>query len=193
MASFDPFTSFDTLANYGSPTAGGSFLVSPPGGLLDHVLASMRGGGLLNRYDPVGRWPGESPPNDVATAAVATPQPTLPLPQVLPQDQGSGAGLGGLGNWLGNNGSTLVGLGAGIAGGRSWGEGLSKGFQNAMSGRALDQQRAGQNQTVAALMTRGLSEDMARAAAGNPTMLRAVLWQLYQPQARSPSSQGRPT
>ncbi len=59
--------------------------------------------------------------------------------------------------------------------------------------RALDQQRAGQNQTVTALMNRGLSEDMARAAAGNPTMLRAVLWQLYQPQARSPSSQGRPT
>jgi hypothetical protein len=49
------------------------------------------------------------------------------------------------------------------------------------------------NQTVAALMNRGLSEDMARAAAGNPTTLRAALWQFYQPQARSPSSQGRPT
>jgi hypothetical protein len=49
------------------------------------------------------------------------------------------------------------------------------------------------NQTVAALMSRGLSEDMARAAAGNPSMLRAVLWQLYQPQARSPASQGRLT
>ena len=78
-----------------------------------------------------------------------------------------------------------MGLGAGIAGGRSWGEGLGKGLQNAMSGRALDQQRAGQNQTVTALMNRGLSEDMARAAAGNPTMLRAVLWQLYQPQTRA--------
>ena len=86
-----------------------------------------------------------------------------------------------------------MGLGAGIAGGRSWGEGLGKGLQNAMSGRALDQQRAGQNQTVTALMNRGLSEDMARAAAGNPTMLRAVLWQLYQPQSRPPSSRSRST
>jgi hypothetical protein len=190
MASFDPFESFDILANYGRPTAGGGYPVSPTGGLLDYVLTSMRGGGLLNRYDAVG-GPGETPPNDVATAAVATPQ--LPLPQALPQDQGVGAGLGGLANWLGNNSSTLMGLGAGIAGGRSWGEGLGKGLQNAMSGRALDQQRAGQNQTVTALMKRGLSEDMARAAAGNPTMLRAVLWQLYQPQTRSPSLRIRPT
>jgi hypothetical protein len=189
MASFDPFASFDTLANYGSPTAGAGFMVSPTGGLLDQVLASMRGGGLLNRYDPVGRWPGESPSNDVATAAASAPQPMPPLPQ----DYGSsGSVLGGLGNWLGNNSSTLMGLGAGIAGGKTWGEGLSKGLQNAMSGRALDQQRAGQNQTVAALMNRGLSEDMARAAAGNPTMLRAVLWQLYQPQSRPPSSRSRP-
>ena len=62
---------------------------------------------------------------------------------------------------------TLMGLGAGIAGGRAQGEGLSR-AQNAMSGRALDQQRAGQSQTVTALMNRGLSEDVARAAAGNP-------------------------
>jgi hypothetical protein len=189
MASFDPFESFDILANYAQPTAGGGYQMSPTGGLLDHVLASMRGGGLLNRYDPVGRWPGESPSNDVAMAAASAPQPMPPLPQ----DYGSGSVLGGLGNWLGSNSSTLMGLGAGIAGGKTWGEGLSKGFQNAASGRALDQQRAGQNQTVTALMNRGLSEDMARAAAGNPTMLRAVLWQLYQPQARSPASQGRTT
>jgi hypothetical protein len=188
MASFDPFESFDILANYGSPTAGGGYPASPTGGLLDQVLASMRGGGLLNRYDAVGRWPGGNPPNDVATAAV--PTPTLP-PQALPQDQGSGSVLGGLGNWLGNNSSTLMGLGAGIAGGKTWGEGLSKGLQNAMSGRALDQQRAGQNQTVTALMNRGLSEDVARAAAGNPTMLRAVLWQLYGRPARAPSLSGR--
>ena len=70
MASFDPFESFDILANYGRPTAGGGYPVSPTGGLLDQVLASMRGGGLLNRYDAVGRSPGETPPNDVATAAI---------------------------------------------------------------------------------------------------------------------------
>jgi hypothetical protein len=171
MASFDPFESFDILANYGRPTAGGDYPVSPTGGLLDQVLASMRGGGLLNRYDAVGRSPGESPANDVATAAIPAPPPMLPLPQALPQDQGSGSVLGGLGNWLGNNSSTLMGLGAGIAGGRSWGEGLGKGLQNAMSGRALDQQRAGQNQShdaargaLAALPAAGTSALVAEQA-----------------------------
>ena len=56
---------------------------------------------------------------------------------------------------LGNNSSTLMRFGAGIAGGRGWGEGLGEGLQNAMSGPALDQQRAGQNQTVTALMNAG--------------------------------------
>src|SRR6266852_2890172 len=100
MGTFDPFTSFEALANYGSPTVGGGFLVSPTGGLLDHVLTSMRGGGLLSRYDAVGGWPGESPPNQVATDLAPTPQPALPSPQVLPQGQSGGAFLGGLGHWL---------------------------------------------------------------------------------------------
>ena len=92
------------------------------------------------------------------------------LPDWLESDEAPGSGdlLGGFGNWLGNNSSTLMGLGAGIAGGRTWGEGLSKGFQNAITGRALDQRRAVHDQTVAALMQRGLDESTARTAAGNP-------------------------
>ena len=101
--------------------------------------------------------------------------------------------LGGVGHWLGDNSSTLIGLGAGLAGGRNWGEGLSKGLQNALTARALDRQRAAHEQTVAALMQRGLDEATAHAAAANPMMLRAVLWQLYAPQARSPSLQAQPS
>ena len=119
-----------------------------------------------------GEWPGETAPSDAATAAAPTPQPP------------DGGLLGGLGDWLANNRSALMGLGAGIAGGRTWGEGLSKGFQNAMTGRTLDQQHAAHSQTVAALMTHGFDETTARAAAGNPTMLRAFLWQLYYPRQR---------
>jgi hypothetical protein len=107
------------------------------------------------------------------------------LPDWLEDGEAPPAGglLEGLGEWLGNNSATLMGLGAGIAGGRNWGEGLSKGFQNAMTGRALDQRRSAHDQVVAALMDRGLDATTARAAAGNPAMLRAMLQELGQPRA----------
>src|SRR5262245_11163962 len=108
------------------------------------------------------------------------------LPDWLEDSEAPPAGglLGGLGSWLGNNSATLMGLGAGIAGGRNWGEGLSKGFQNAMTGRALDRQRSAHEQVVAALMQRGLDATAASAAAGNPTMLRALLQELGWPRSR---------
>jgi hypothetical protein len=105
------------------------------------------------------------------------------LPDWLEDGEAPAAGgpLGGLGHWLADNGATLMGLGAGIAGGRTWGEGLSKGFQNAMTGRSLDRQRGAHDQVVAALMQRGLDPTTAHAAAGNPALLRAMLLELRQP------------
>jgi hypothetical protein len=159
----------------------------------------------------IGPWPGLAPqssfltapplttpmpPASTATAPTPTGQPAAPLslhptlPQsVVPQGQGSGF-LGDLGDWIGNNRWALMGLGAGIAGGSNWGEGINKGWQNAMAGRTLDQQSAAENQTATALMKRGIDADTARAAARNPTMLRAVMGLGYGPQARSPSLQG---
>jgi len=128
-------------------------------GLLD-FLEQRRSGGLLSGMFPE--------PQSFADAGPAVPD-----------------FLGGAGHWLGSNGSTPVGLGAGIAGGGSWGDGLGNGFPNTFGDLALDPQRAGQSRTVTALMNHGLDEDTARAAAGNPTMMRAVLWQLYAP--REPS------
>jgi hypothetical protein len=113
------------------------------------------------------------------------------MPGILPDwlDDGEASPARGLlGDWLGNNSATLMGLGAGIAGGRTWGEGLSKGFQNAMTGRALDQRRSAHDQVVAALMQRGLDATTATAAAGNPTMLRAMLQDLGQAQPRARTS-----
>ena len=68
-----------------------------------------------------------------------------------------------------------MGLGAGIAGGRTWGEGLSKGFQNAMTGRTLDQQHAAHSQTVAALMTRRLRRDNGARGGRQPHHAARVL------------------
>src|SRR5712692_7887170 len=132
-------------------------------GLFD-FLEQRRSGGLLSGMFPE--------PQSFADAGPAVPD--------LP---------GGAGHWLGSNGSTPVGLGAGIAGGGSWGDGLSASFPNAPAGSSFDPLRAGQSRTVTALMNHGLDEDTARAAAGNPTMLRAVLWQLHAPLERPPSLQ----
>jgi hypothetical protein len=151
---------------------------SPPAGdWLSTSAPSLAYEGGLRAPDRFGGWAGETATSEAATAPAPPPQPPIPQPP-------AGGFLSGLGDWLANNRSALMGLGAGIAGGRTWGEGLSKGFQNAMSGRALDQQHAAHSQTVAALMRHGLDETTARAAAGNPTMLRALLWQFSYPRSR---------
>jgi hypothetical protein len=133
------------------------------------------------------------PPASTTTAPTPTGQPAPPLslhpalpPSAAPQDSGP---LGELGDWIGKNRWALMGLGAGIAGGSNWGEGINKGWQNAMAGRALDQQSTAENQTATALIKRGIDADTARAAARNPTMLRAVMGQGYGPQTRSSSLQ----
>jgi hypothetical protein len=149
-------------------------------------------------FGSIGAWPSPAPQLGLPTAPAPTqpsaaPRPPLSLHPDLPQSaapQGQGGGVfGELGDWIGNNRWALMGLGAGIAGGSNWGEGINKGWQNAMAGRTLDQQSTAENQTVAALTKRGIDADTARAAARNPTMLRAVLGQGYGPPTRLPSLQ----
>jgi hypothetical protein len=153
------------------------------------------GGGFWSGFG-IGAWPGPAPQQpSFPTAPAPTGQPAPPSslhpalpPFAAPQGQGSGP-LGELGDWIGKNRWALMGLGAGIAGGSNWGEGINKGWQNAMAGRALDQQSTAENQTAIALMNRGIDADTARAAARNPTMLRAVMGQGYGRQTRSSSLQ----
>src|SRR5262245_3296538 len=105
---------------------------------------------MAGRAWPRPRGNGPAIATDVAVAAGAAARANV------------GSSLGDLGTWLGSNSS----------GGKSWGEGLSNGLQNAMHGRALDQQRAAHDQTILALMNHGIDAGTARAAAGNATMLR---------------------
>ena len=88
-------------------------------GLLD-FLEQRRGGGLLSGMFPE--------PQSFADAGPAVPD--------FP---------GGAGHWLGSNGSTRIGLGAGVAAGSNWGNGLSNGFSDALAGGAFDPHRAGQS------------------------------------------------
>lgn len=77
-----------------------------------------------------------------------------------------------LSNGLNNNSDLLLSLGAGFAGAGSLGEGMQRAFANA---RPL----AGRNQTVDALVSRGLPPDLARAAASNPAILQQLIPQLF--------------
>jgi hypothetical protein len=171
-----------------------------------HPSSTPPGGGYWNGFG-IGAWPGAAPQSSFPTAPAPTaPAPTAAMPPastataptptgqpaasqpVMPQGQGSGF-LGELGDWLGNNRAALMGLGAGIAGGSTWGEGINKGWQNAMAGHTLDERRAAENQTATVLMNRGFDAVTARAAARSPTMLRAIMSQDYRSQARLPSLQ----
>ena len=105
-----------------------------------------------------------------------------------------GASLWGrLGSSLADNSSLLMALGGGLAGARTWGEGigkaLSQGSQvSAAQQKASDMQRA-QTQTYEALLARGVPRQLAVAAAQNPTLLKYVLNRFAsggQQNARSP-------
>lgn len=112
-----------------------------------------------------------APMNIVPQASNAMAQAQPPQPQI------------GVTDWLGNNSQMLMGLGAGIAGGRGWGEGISAGLQGAAKGRAADQSKA--NQAISmrsmyeALVSRGISPERAVAiaqhAAIDPKLAEALL------------------
>jgi hypothetical protein len=130
---------------------------------------------LFARLKPMlDAWP-------VGTAEPKVPPPTgddpPPQPASAPRAQAIG-GLGGIGDWLGNNRAALMALGAGIAGGRNWGEGIGKGLQLAVSAMQSDRQRRAlatqQAATVQALRARGIP-DAEVIAAMNPYMARLLL------------------
>ena len=141
------------------------------GGLLGHLAPIARYGGGLRAGEDFARWPAEH------TQRLAGMVPE-PLETRAPVTVEGGGFFGPLGHWLGDNSSALIGLGGGLAGGRSWSQGLGRGLELALSGRALDRQRAARNETVATLTRLGMNADTARAAAGNPTLLRALLARL---------------
>jgi len=86
--------------------------------------------------------------------------------------------FGKIGEGIGRNSNTLMALGAGLAGAPSFGQGMSRAFQAAGPAGQLDVQNQRQNQTMQALVRRGLAPDLATAAVSSPDILKQLLPQI---------------
>lgn len=153
------------------------------------------GGGLLDNLPEWLMQPGQGqfPPmalqgaqggEEISSAGMQpqAPMSTQPQPQMPMGGGGAGEGgglLSGLQGWLGNNSNMLIALGAGLAGGNGWSQGISQGLQGALKGRQLDQSQQSKTFLERALMQRGLDPQMARAVSSNPQLANAVLPNLF--------------
>lgn len=105
----------------------------------------------------------------VPTAAPASPESPFALPSILDKIKTS----------LGNNSNTLLALGAGFAGAPNWGQGISRAAAAAIPARAADLKQSLATQTQGtsyqALVEQGVPKNMARAAIGDPAIMKSVL------------------
>jgi hypothetical protein len=124
-----------------------------------------------------------------ATNAAAAPQPVPASPN--PAGVPPSSLWGRLVPPLADNASTLMALGGGLAGARTWGEGIGRGLtqaaQTSLEQQKLDQVQRNQGMTYAMLVRQGVSPQAAIAAAQNPHLLSFVLRQL----ARGPERGGQ--
>lgn len=88
---------------------------------------------------------------------------------------GFGDILSKIGDMVNARSGTLMALGAGMLGAPSSAIGLSRGLSAALPAMQQDIAQGKQNQTVQALVARGLSPEMAQAVVGNPATLGAFL------------------
>ena len=122
-------------------------------GLLDFLLPDGDNNpfpGLLGQFEGVRD-------ETAAPGGMPTMAPQF-LPQIppLPGEQDGGV-MGGIGPWLRGNSNLLLALGAGLASGKDWGDGLGKAGMLALRARQADQQQLRQQQLALArlLMGRG--------------------------------------
>ncbi len=126
--------------------------------------------------------PAPAPTPQVAPQQAAqSPQPDpmnsfAASPGYAPQQQQQPAG-----NWLSNNSNMLMALGAGIAGGRDWGQGISMGLQGAMMGRKADSSQQAQQAIYQAVYRQTGDHNKAILAASNPDASKFVMEQIYGP------------
>ncbi|SHN66514.1 hypothetical protein [Bradyrhizobium erythrophlei] len=106
------------------------------------------------------------------------PQNAPPVPQSSLLGR-IGQGIKDFSDATGAHTATLLAAAGGLAGAPSWGTGLSRGFTQAAAALPIDQRSNNQNQTVQALIKRGMPEDMARAAAGNPVIMQQIVPQMF--------------
>jgi hypothetical protein len=121
-------------------------------------------------------------------APAAPPQAQPPLAMTAASEAPSGSlldriknALNRAGEGVNNNANMLLGLGSGFAGAPNFGAGMSRGFAGAQQGLALDQKQLALNQTVKALVDKGIPSNQALAIATNPTLLQQVAGQLFGP------------
>lgn len=127
-------------------------------------------------YGPTGA------PSDANARLPANAAPTsgiAPMGLAPPSMDGPMNFLGGVQDKINDNSNMLLGLAAGIAGGRNWGDGISKGMSLAMQGGQLDTRQGNSNRTQQFLLSKGMDPETARTVASNPTLLRSVLPQLF--------------
>lgn len=122
------------------------------------------------------------PPN--ATSTVGTAAPVIPGGGVVPGANTPSTGGGILGKIFDPaNAPLLLAMGGGFAGAPSFGTGMRRGFSAAAPQAALlRKEQLGldyQNQTVKALIAKGIPLDMAQAAATNPEILKQLIPQAF--------------
>lgn len=120
-------------------------------------------GGLLGGLP----LPGATPLPPTIAPALASPGPQTP--------QADGGFTVNLADWLGKNSDLLIAMGAGLASGKDWGDGLGKAGALALQARRSNQQSRQQQQGQLALarmlLSRGANAPRAavpRPAAGVP-------------------------
>lgn len=92
-------------------------------------------------------------------------------------DASLGGFLGGVRDKINANSNALLGFASGLAGGRSWADGLSKGFAGAAQGAQADAKPASQQDLYNALVKNNVPREQAIAAirSGNSDVLKFML------------------
>lgn len=138
------------------------------------ILPSLNGQPMPGMMQP-GGFPAlpqqQQQPDPAALPQNAQPVQHPPL-QMMPQQQQPEAPQQGFMESMGLGPNALMALGAGIAGGNSLGDSVSKGVGGLVAARQ-------QNQTEAALVKRGLDPQMAKTVASNPAMMNALIPRLF--------------
>jgi hypothetical protein len=100
-----------------------------------------------------------------AAPSQPTPDPSSSSPPMQSQ-QGLLSGI---------NGNMLLAIGAGLASGSDWGEGIGNAGKLALKVRGQDQKYGNQLAAAQALAARGVPPDVARIAASNPALLSSIM------------------
>ncbi len=125
--------------------------------------------------------PNSVPPGWTRQTSAPTPPPgNVPDTSLLGR-MGSGSGdfLKRADDWRNDHRLTLLALGAGMAGAQNLGQGLNRGMQLAIPAMQADIGQQHQNQTVAALIKRGVPQDVALAAASNPAIMGQLVANVF--------------